>query len=196
MPNIHIVPATELEEREQRETIAELIHLSFAEFYTFFAEPGDYLFRNLAEQMTIVGSELGNTYAALDGDTPLGAFSWYPAAENATRQMVSLKTLMKISGQPATLMPRLRDFSSTVPVQGMEGAYLSRIAVHPRARRRGIGSLLLEAFERQAVADGFTHACLHVRKDNDSGRKFYEQLGYGSICPSSADYCIMKKTLS
>lgn len=54
------------------------------------------------------------------------------------------------------------------------GLHLSYIAVHPRARGRGVGTVLLE--EAIRVADG--DLSLHVETDNQAAIRLYEKFGF------------------
>jgi [ribosomal protein S18]-alanine N-acetyltransferase len=60
---------------------------------------------------------------------------------------------------------------------GEGGALLASLCVAPAARRRGVGRLLLEAFERDAAAAGFSRLALGVFRGNPA-RAFYVAEGY------------------
>ncbi|MDJ1137672.1 GNAT family N-acetyltransferase [Streptomyces iconiensis] len=73
-----------------------------------------------------------------------------------------------------------------VGVRLMEGgatAELKRVWVAPHARRRGLGSLLVEAAEREAAALGATAIRLDTRDDLVEARRLYERRGYVAIAP-------------
>lgn len=55
--------------------------------------------------------------------------------------------------------------------------YLLAIAVDEQLRSEGIGSVLMDAFEDQARANGSTRLCLDVSAKNKSARRFYERRG-------------------
>ena len=57
-------------------------------------------------------------------------------------------------------------------------SYLQRLAVHPDARRRRIGSILVEAAARWAVGVGGRTMVLNVQPDATPARKLYESLGF------------------
>lgn len=55
---------------------------------------------------------------------------------------------------------------------------LLTLAVAPEARRRGIGAMLLAAFEAEAGARGATRAYLEVAADNDAAQALYLAAGW------------------
>lgn len=56
--------------------------------------------------------------------------------------------------------------------------YLGRLAVPPPYRRRGIGALLVDYVEQQALARGFSQITLGVRLQLPENTAFYTKLGY------------------
>jgi ribosomal-protein-alanine N-acetyltransferase len=61
---------------------------------------------------------------------------------------------------------------------GLDTAHLMLLAVLPRARRRNIGSKLLEWLENTALTAGITRIELEVRVRNTGARAFYREHGY------------------
>lgn len=59
-----------------------------------------------------------------------------------------------------------------------DALYLGRLAVPPPHRRRGIGALLVNYVEQQALARGHTHITLGVRLQLPENTAFYTRLGY------------------
>lgn len=55
---------------------------------------------------------------------------------------------------------------------------VQNIAVHPRRRNRGIGTLLLRQAERAAWAGGFGGVFLEVRTSNQPARRLYSRCGF------------------
>ncbi|MDA5558658.1 GNAT family N-acetyltransferase [Shimia sp. MMG029] len=55
---------------------------------------------------------------------------------------------------------------------------LLTVAVHPDARRRGFGLLLLEKYEAEAKARGAVTSFLEVAADNTGALALYERCGY------------------
>lgn len=56
--------------------------------------------------------------------------------------------------------------------------YLDTLSVHPDFQRRGIGSLLLQYFEKIAIQRGFNTISLNVAQDNPKAKELYVKLGY------------------
>ncbi len=56
--------------------------------------------------------------------------------------------------------------------------YLSNLAVHPKYRRQGAASKLLQACEKVVCEWGFQDLYLHVLEDNQQARQLYLQMGY------------------
>jgi ribosomal protein S18 acetylase RimI-like enzyme len=56
--------------------------------------------------------------------------------------------------------------------------YLGAIYVDPGHQRSGIGTALLECFERWARERGCAELRIEVIADNEAGRSFYEERGY------------------
>lgn len=59
-----------------------------------------------------------------------------------------------------------------------------RLHVHPDYRSLGIGSLMIDAFERMARARGLDQIGLGVNYDNPQAFALYQRLGYGEPQPS------------
>lgn len=55
---------------------------------------------------------------------------------------------------------------------------IESIAVDPDFRRKGVGSLLLDAIESEMALRGFTISVLEVRDRNDAAIMFYSSRGY------------------
>jgi len=56
--------------------------------------------------------------------------------------------------------------------------WLYKLAVHPDARRRGIGERLVRAAEQRLAALGCTKVNLQVRTGNDQATRFWARMGY------------------
>lgn len=60
-------------------------------------------------------------------------------------------------------------------------AELLTIAVHPEARRRGIGGALLAAYHDAAARRGALTSYLEVAETNDGARALYASAGYAEV---------------
>jgi ribosomal protein S18 acetylase RimI-like enzyme len=63
-------------------------------------------------------------------------------------------------------------------VTALPQGFIAYMAVEPRSRGRGIGSLLLAEAERMARQRGLPYMSLMVTEDNAPARELYEQQGY------------------
>lgn len=69
----------------------------------------------------------------------------------------------------------------------LDEAELLTLAVAPEARRKGLGALLLAAFEAEAVARGAARAYLEVAADNLAAQALYLAAGWRD-CGTRKDY--------
>lgn len=58
--------------------------------------------------------------------------------------------------------------------------YIVTLDVAPAYRRKGLGSALMQAIERQARAEGCVALALHVFTGNDVAMQFYERYGFAA----------------
>ncbi|HEU4675685.1 MAG TPA: GNAT family N-acetyltransferase [Motilibacteraceae bacterium] len=75
------------------------------------------------------------------------------------------------------LLAALREQEGAVPLVPADGLYLSRLAVAPAARGRGVGAALVIDVLRRARAAGGP-AYLHVAADNAVARRLYARHGF------------------
>ena len=64
------------------------------------------------------------------------------------------------------------------PARDQDALYCGRLAVLPAARRRGIGTALMERVERHACEAGYPAVVLGVRLELPHNLRFYARLGY------------------
>jgi len=69
-------------------------------------------------------------------------------------------------------------FSDSWTKTGRSYPYLSNLAVHPKYRKQGIGSALLQACEQVVLDWGFQDLYLHVLETNHQARQLYFKQGY------------------
>ncbi|WP_070971174.1 GNAT family N-acetyltransferase [Vibrio sonorensis] len=58
--------------------------------------------------------------------------------------------------------------------------YVQELVVHPKARRKGIAKLLVDAFSKWALEHQATHIDLHVWANNEQAIGFYEKYGFNT----------------
>jgi ribosomal-protein-alanine N-acetyltransferase len=63
----------------------------------------------------------------------------------------------------------------------MDEAELANLAVEPAARRRGVGSLLLDHMIDDAAGRGAARLFLEVRESNDAARRLYASRGFEEV---------------
>ena len=119
--------------------------------------------------------------ATLDDVGPLIAF-WRIAGENDSRPADSEAALRRLLERDpdAAVVAEHDDAVVGTVIAGWDGwrAHLYRLAVHPDHRRRGIGTLLLEAAERRLVELGVTRFDAMVLRGNDLGAAAWTARGY------------------
>jgi ribosomal-protein-alanine N-acetyltransferase len=79
--------------------------------------------------------------------------------------------------EPTTLVAARQDGFALGRVAGPEAELLT-LAVHPGARRRGVGRMLVGAFEAAAALRGAAEVLLEVSATNAAARGLYDGLGY------------------
>jgi ribosomal protein S18 acetylase RimI-like enzyme len=148
-----------------------------------------------------VHSETAIAFIATDAKGTLlgyviGAPTGYGAAMNrdllgvAARSMLARPWLFLDSQVRATIKARLRvmlerpaTVSNDLPAPSMS---LVGIAVSPKQAGRGVGSLLVEAFERRARVLNMASLHLSVYPDNTTARRLYERCGWYALNGGSA----------
>jgi len=89
-----------------------------------------------------------------------------------------------------------------IVIQGGKAGHVITIDVSPRARRLGVGSLLLRAAEQRLASAGTGMINLETAVDNGSALAFYKRHGYNVIrtwpryYANGVDALVLKKTLS
>jgi [ribosomal protein S18]-alanine N-acetyltransferase len=81
---------------------------------------------------------------------------------------------------PTKLLAALPGGFALGRVAGPEAELLT-LAVHPEARRRGLGSALVAAFASQAAAAGAKECLLEVAVTNAAARGLYRRLGFSPV---------------
>ena len=64
---------------------------------------------------------------------------------------------------------------------GIAWSYITDVCVHPRARRRGVASCIMQEVERRATDLGSTELVLHVEEANVHARALYASLAFDEV---------------
>ena len=107
---------------------------------------------------------------------------WAIAAENASRPRDSAPAVrMLLARDPEACLVACADGRLVGSlIAGWDGwrAHLYRLAVHPDARRRGVGRALLNAGAQRLKELGATRIDAMVLDDNELGQSLWRQTGY------------------
>jgi ribosomal protein S18 acetylase RimI-like enzyme len=107
---------------------------------------------------------------------------WAIAAENASRPRDSAEAVRSLLARdPEACLVACADGQLVGSlIAGWDGwrAHLYRLAVHPDARRRGIGRALLDAGARRLQELGATRLDAMVLDDNELGQSLWRRAGY------------------
>jgi ribosomal protein S18 acetylase RimI-like enzyme len=120
-------------------------------------------------------------HGGLDDVEAVLAF-WFEAAEGTDRHDDPEKVAALIERDPeALLIGELDGRMVGTLIAGWDGwrAHLYRLAVDPAHRRRGIGSLLIQAAEKRFTTFGAFRADAMVLQDNELAHHAWSAAGYG-----------------
>jgi ribosomal protein S18 acetylase RimI-like enzyme len=116
---------------------------------------------------------------ALDDDgEPAGMLAAVPGKLLAGVRFKAAALLAKLPAFTPELRARMAASRAALVAVGADDAYLSRIAVAPAARGRGLGAALLEAFLDDARAAGARRAVLEVSPAHVAARALYRRFGF------------------
>jgi ribosomal protein S18 acetylase RimI-like enzyme len=124
-------------------------------------------------------------------DPPSGAHS--ETVDTISRKLESSRAALALTGEMAVGCVFFEESPGRM--------YLSRLAVLPERRRRGLGQKLIEFVEEQARAQQLGRIYLGVRLVLHAQRAYYERLGYRLVGEAahpgyaSPTYVIMEKCL-
>ncbi|MCU0479793.1 MAG: GNAT family N-acetyltransferase [Anaerolineae bacterium] len=201
-PNITITPV--LLNQTMRQQVAKVFYQAFREkihHLELFPKSKDQAIRILYESM-----DVSSGIYALCGNEVVGVIGikW---ADGRNFMQFGFNTLRREFGLwGATWRYAIQwaeRFFTHIPKNAV---HVRGIAVAESMRGRGVGTMLLDAFAKRAISDGFTNITLEVIDTNPKARQLYERLGFSVIRRSyygwltqsagftSADF--MSKTLS
>jgi len=109
-----------------------------------------------------------NAVIALDGDKPIGLALFYHGSQTAILDRPFVEHVEKETGKTPHIVKEARDGEF----------YLDTVVVSGGYRGKGIGKLLLEAFEQESKRRGHEKIALLVDEENQRACKLYESIGY------------------
>lgn len=109
--------------------------------------------------------------------TPEALAALHATAFTDTPRPWTVAEFASFIAEPTTLLVALHDEFALGRVTGPEAELLT-LAVHPLARRQGLGQRLLSMFEAQATQRGAEEALLEVATTNVAARALYAGAGY------------------
>lgn len=129
-----------------------------------------------------------NAIIAMDEDVPVGVVLFYHGSQTEILDRPFIEHVKRTTGETIALVKEAKD----------DEFYLDSVAVSPDCRGKGIGKLLLDAFEQEAIHRGHDRIALLVDEENPRARKLYESRGYqqdGSIMVSGHMFSHMVKEI-
>jgi predicted N-acetyltransferase YhbS len=97
---------------------------------------------------------------------------------------------------------RLAGAARLLPLPEQEALICGRLAVDPPMQGRGVGTALMEAFERHAADEGYAATVVGVRIQLDGNLRFFARRGYRQISEhshpgySTVTYVRLRKNLT
>jgi len=160
----------------------ELEALAAAAFYAFaFAnEDAAAAFRQLLLQRGAAEYAPPASRLLLEDGAPVGMFALLPSPLLLRRRLAAAVAIARTHpySDDADLQQRLRLAGAILSRPATDDAYLSRIAVSPRADGRGLGRWLLQRALGEALLLGARRCVLDVSADNARAIGFYARAGF------------------
>jgi len=111
----------------------------------------------------------GASVGFLDSTTLQEAREWW-------RQSISERTIVLVARDDEGIAGTVQLRPASMPNQ-RHRADIAKLLVHRRARRRGLGAMLMQEIERRARSDGFTLLTLDT-KHGDAAESLYRRSGW------------------
>jgi ribosomal protein S18 acetylase RimI-like enzyme len=161
--------------------LAKLIVSAVPEFYRLIPLGAQELLDTVAGQITMPGTECEKVAAHLDGTTPVAAICWIGLDGLRRAQNAGLAQIMRVLPRDrvtafiANVSAYSRGVEPIAPASLPSALYLSRVAVAPEMRGRGLGREAVRHMIGQAEGRA---VCLHVAAGNEPAMSLYRQLGF------------------
>lgn len=123
-------------------------------------------------------------------------------APGVSYSKTELMSFINRAGAFALVAADATEIQGFIVIQGGKAGHVITIDVSPRARRLGVGSLLLRGAEERLVSAGSRMVNLETAVDNVSALAFYKRHGYSIVrtwpryYANGVDALVLKKTLS
>lgn len=130
-----------------------------------------------------------NAVIAMDEETPMGLALFYHGSQTEKLDRPFVEYVERVTGKAPHLAKEARD----------DEFYLDTVVVRGEYRGKGIGKVLLRAFEKESERRGHEKIALLVEEENHRARKLYESIGYqqdGTIRLSGHLFSHMVKNLA
>lgn len=130
-----------------------------------------------------------NAVIAMDEDKPMGLALFYHGSQTEKLDRPFVEHVERVTGKAPHLVKEARD----------DEFYLDTVVVRGEYRGKGIGTVLLEAFEKESVRRGHEKMAMLVDEENQRARKLYESIGYrqdGTVMVSGHLFSHMVKNLA
>lgn len=164
--------------------LAELACSAQPVFYELFPVPWPEIVDGVAMQLAEPGFDMEHVFVLRDGpDVAVVtgvAMPLLPAS-----QMAAMAALLRLvpGPQKKTFLTRMRAYAASVEPIHDTGHYISRVAVAPERRGKGLGRGVVGEYGRRL---GPQKVHLHVHRDNAPAVAVYLSLGY--VPRSNGDY--------
>jgi ribosomal protein S18 acetylase RimI-like enzyme len=136
----------------------------------------------LEQWMRLPRSEvfIGRAVVLVDDERQVGGFIAVPGSELAACRTHDAVAAVAASSpdRRRSLVARMRLGSPLFPPASAEELYLSRMGVHPEARRRGYGREIIHEYLRRGIRDGVRRFSLDVCSDNLPAIELYRSVGF------------------
>ena len=122
-------------------------------------------------------------------------------ASGISYSKAELRTFINHAGAFTLVAAEAQKIQGFIVIQGGKAGHVITIDVSPRARRLGVGSLLLRAAEQRLASIGGRMVNLETAVDNVSALAFYKRHGYSVVrtwpryYSNGVDALVLKKEL-
>jgi ribosomal protein S18 acetylase RimI-like enzyme len=186
-----IAPIAQLERPAVRD-VAALFKSALADYYEHWPLSDSERLDTIVAQLSTPGAELSDAWAAIDQGGVLGAYSALEAERLGRAQVLASAELFRrlTSEARASVRNALRSYREKFAPPPAGSVYLARIAVNPGARRRGVGSRLLDDLVQRAASRPLS---LHVHQQNAAARGLYRRHGFVEVETAASEYVLMRR---